>query len=51
MDIYKLTLMHVSIPSLLNKVNYNKRLQQAEKQILKGNIISQEGLENEVENW
>lgn len=35
----------------LTKQAYNKRLLLAEEQIASGNIISQEDLEKEVENW
>jgi hypothetical protein len=35
----------------LNQESYNKRLEDAEKQILEGKVISQEDLEKEVEKW
>lgn len=35
----------------LTKAMYDKRLQKAEEQIVKGNFISQEDLEKESENW
>lgn len=35
----------------LTKEDYNKRLEVAERQIVKGEVISQEGLEREAENW
>lgn len=35
----------------LTKESYNKRLEEAERQILAGEYISQEDLEKESENW
>lgn len=35
----------------LTKEDYNKRLEVAERQIAKGEVISQEDLEREAENW
>lgn len=47
----EMTVGYTSDGKPLTKQAYNNRLLLAEKQIASGNIISQEDLEKEVENW